>query len=209
MKRILATFLVVAGIVTTSFLFITTSDPAYANSKTDTKSTAKSRFRAYRPNFALIRADSLGESEDGAHIEYNFSTRYNISTFGTDKRWETSLAYTGRFDFFRGSRPSSPIVNRLNNPELFFRRRDRSREGIFDYFQVAYGHESNGQQINTQELFDSDARANRNDFISRGWDYISFEKKYSRYWKHDKIKCKDSHHCTEFWLTYKLSLIHI
>jgi len=186
-------FLVLIEAISISAILIATSGIAHADS----------RFRPHRPNFVLLRADSLGESEGGAHIEYNFSTRYNISTYGKDNLWESSLAYTGRFDFFQGSRDSSPIINRLNNPELLFRKWDYSRTGIFDYFQIAYGHESNGQQINSQELFDSDTRENRNDFISRGWDYISVEKKYSRYWKEDEPNCIASYYCTEFWLTYK------
>jgi len=133
-------------------------------------------------------------------MEYNFSTRYKIATAGA---WDVHLAYTGRFDFFLGSRGSSPVVNRLNNPELLFRRWDFSTKGISDYFQIAYGHESNGQQINSQALYDSDTRQNRNDFISRGWDYISVEKKYSRYWQQDNTKCKLSISCTEFWFTFK------
>ena len=175
---------------TLSVLLMVTSHPVHADS----------RFSAHRPNVVLARADSLGESEGGGHIEYNFSTRYQVAEW---RSVNINLAYTGRFDFFLGSRSSSPIVNRLNNPELLFRLGQPRGDLIFDYIQIAYGHESNGQQINSQELFDSDTRENRNDFISRGWDYISVEKKYSRYWQQDEAKCKLSSKCTEFWFTFK------
>ncbi len=189
MRRILNTFLILP-LLSVSTILKANSEPV----------DSQSRFTSHRPNFALARVDSLGESEGGEHIEYNFSTRYKIATAN---KWDVHLAYTGRFDFFLGSRSSSPIVNRLNNPELLLRRWDFSKDGINDYIQIGYGHESNGQQINSQELFDSDTRSNRNDFISRGWDYISVEKKYSRYWGQDNDKCKLSFSCTEFWFTFK------
>lgn len=200
MKTVLKTLLALVESLSICFVLVLLSNPVQA----------ESRFSAHRPNYGFYRSDSLGESEGGGHLEYNFSTRYKISSFGDEingsedrKRWSAYLAYTGRFDFFLESRDSSPVINRLNNPELLIRRHKRSNEEIFHYIQFAYGHESNGQQTNSQELFDSDIRVNRNDFISRGWDYISIEANYNRYWKQDKGNCNESYNCTQFWFTFK------
>jgi len=190
MQRRLKSFVVLAVSLSVSLYLVVTGNPVHADS----------RFSSYRPNFVLVRADSLGERDGGAHIEYNFSTRYKIATKGA---LDVHLAYTGRFDFFLGSRGSSPVINRLNNPELLFRRWNSSKKRKGGYIQIAYGHESNGQQINSQSLFDSDERENRNDFVSRGWDYISVEKKFSSYWQKDNTRCKSSFTCTEFWFTFK------
>lgn len=164
---------------------------------------AADRFKAYKPNTIQYRESSLNDIEEGRHIEYNFSTRYQILK---EKSLEANLAYTGRFDFFWNSRLSSPVVNRLNNPEMHFRKYEPKKEkrGLHVvYSQLAYGHESNGQQISSLNDYLLDAREHKDDHISRGWDYVSAEIKLKHNWKATNESCKNSIYCTEYWITYK------
>lgn len=169
---------------------------------------AENRFKQYKPNSVLLRGESLGQSDKGKHLEYNFSTKYLIYNSSSHS---TFLAYTGRFDFFWSSRDSSPVVNRLNNPEInsrwLTRATDAGQSGI-DYLQFAYGHESNGQDIDTQEKYLSDTRLFADDHISRGWDYLAVEAKFRHYWNSERTqgdnnRCANVSNCTEFWFTYK------
>ncbi|MGV6816770.1 MAG: hypothetical protein ACWA44_05810 [Thiotrichales bacterium] len=150
-------------------------------------------FSVYNPTFVIYRTDSL--SNDSEHIEFDFSTKYRIK----DSRfYDFYLAYTGRFDFFWRSRESSPVINRLNNPELLFRVDD----GVGTnggYYQVAYGHESNGQAIGDQVAYDNFTGPYRDDYVSRGWDYISFTGQW--YIDGGNIACTNSPRCMNLRLT--------
>lgn len=96
------------------------------------------------------------------------------------------LAFTTRFSQYLGSRESSPVVARRYSPELFLRvwREGGTERGDPAYWDFGYGHESNGQQIETEEAF-ALAQANAvdrgdppwfaRDQLSRGWDYLSID----------------------------------
>ena len=94
------------------------------------------------------------------------------------------FAFTGRFSQYIESRDSSPVIGRRFNPKFFLRHwlGDDSR-----YIDIGYAHESNGQNINSEEAYlreraDFIAEGQDPDFardyISRGWDYLSLD------WKH-------------------------
>ena len=94
------------------------------------------------------------------------------------------FAFTGRFSQYIESRDSSPVVAKRFNPKFFSRYwlGDDSR-----YIDVGYGHESNGQSINSEEaylrqredyLLQGEDPDFARDSISRGWDYLSLD------WKH-------------------------
>jgi hypothetical protein len=96
------------------------------------------------------------------------------------------LAFSTRFSQYIGSRDSAPVIARRYNPEIFLRVWRDGHYGRADpsYWDFGYGHESNGQQIETQALFNQveqyyvsqnqPARIAR-DSISRGWDYVSVD----------------------------------
>ncbi|MEQ8952716.1 MAG: hypothetical protein RL120_01185, partial [Gammaproteobacteria bacterium] len=91
-----------------------------------------------------------------------------------------------RFSQYIGSRRSSPVVARSYNPELFFRV---WRDGVYtrtnpSYWDFGYGHESNGQNINSEIAFqralddalqNGDSHQSVRDALSRGWDYVSID----------------------------------
>lgn len=90
------------------------------------------------------------------------------------------LAFSGRFSQYIGSRDSAPVVARRFNPAVFMRAWSSNNS----YLDLGYAHESNGQQIDSEEGFtravqaymesgktEEDAIAFARDDISRGWDY--------------------------------------
>lgn len=114
------------------------------------------------------------------------------------------FAFSGRAGQYIGTRDSSPVVGKRFNPLLSFRWWQKQRDleaanglgdwSFYDYFEVSFGHESNGQRIGDidnpqtpeQEnlgrnrfralqdeylLIDGDASIAR-DELSRGWDYL-------------------------------------
>lgn len=157
-----------------------------------------SKFKSYKPNYAVYvpreRDDLSGDDE---HLEVFYSFRYRMSDY---RLWEDLdynnyffLAYSGKFDFYTDilhdtpdSRESSPVINRLNNPEVHYRvylSPKGSQGGLFSkYFDFAFGHESNGQTLGAdsyKDFRDNDKDGvNFVDYISRGWDYLSFEYKF-------------------------------
>lgn len=149
----------------------------------------KPRFDSYKPNYVGYIPDR-GDTE--AHIEMLYSIKYRISDIKINENRPYDnylfLAYTGKFDFFWGSKDSSPVINRLNNPELHYRRylSNPYEETNFShkYIDFAYGHESNGQVISDAVSF-SNSGPDAIDHVSRGWDYISAEYKFELYNKPD------------------------
>jgi hypothetical protein len=143
----------------------------------------KYRFIPYQPNSAVVQNTKGDENS----IEVNYSFRYLISTPSNDvTRWEHFLTYTGKFDFYRGTRPSGPVINRLNNPAWHSRKYFNKQ--YFDWFDVGVEHKSNGQVTLSNELVPGTTQykaaveynaGNHQyiDSISRGMDYLSFEVK--------------------------------
>jgi hypothetical protein len=92
---------------------------------------------------------------------------------------EWFFAYNGEFDFYAGTRPSGPVINRVSNPSGHFRWRDR--EG--SYFDFGVEHRSNGQILepNDQSVRNDAARAYAIgdhayfDAMSRGSNFASLE----------------------------------
>lgn len=62
---------------------------------------------------------------------------------------ELFLSYTGEFDFYAGTRPSGPVINRLNNPAINLRIPLRRLYGpgksVDDNITISLEHRSNGQ----------------------------------------------------------------
>lgn len=125
------------------------------------------------------------------------------------------LAFSTRFSQYIGSRDSAPVIARRYNPEVFLRVWRDGHYGRADpsYWDFGYGHESNGQQIETQELFNSveqyyaaqnqPARFAR-DSISRGWDYLSLD--WNKQWNTGLLPNLDGQ--TETELEYRHYLKH-
>jgi len=114
-------------------------------------------------------------SSDG-YMDFQLSVRLAIAPSWIDRlSSETGklfFAFTGRFGQYF-DRASSPVIGKRFNPELFYRH-GRPGHTTFDF---GYGHESNGQRINSQEAYEQarrelDQPEQADDYISRGWDYV-------------------------------------
>lgn len=99
------------------------------------------------------------------------------------------FAFTGRFGQYISTRESAPVISKRLNPEFFFRGWYSSEFDNEHYISLAYGHESNGQSIDTANEYlekrngfiSADEEPDfANDYISRGWDYIGFNWKKER-----------------------------
>lgn len=132
---------------------------------------APTRFRAFEPNYAIYKWTQDDESAVRAH----YSVRYLLFTadcvgayrrtsaaddrkpaldalrecFRTEsRRHEWYLMYTGEFDFYWGTRPSSPVINRINNPGFHYRQyKDDAR---WQWWDVGLEHRSNGQTVDAK-----------------------------------------------------------
>lgn len=100
-------------------------------------------------------------------------------------QFELFAAYTGEFDFYAGTRPSGPVINRVSNPGLFLRVPMRlalpSLSRPDDQLELGIEHRSNGQATEVTTPRDAERAAlaydTRDraffDTVSRGADYVS------------------------------------
>jgi hypothetical protein len=157
-----------------------------------------SGLTSHQPNHLIARYDS----DDISHPYMDFTVSFKHAVFpdaapiNDTYDWMTEtieqfapgdeefymqlyLAFTGRFSqYLLETRTSAPVVARRFNPELFFRL--WSSED--NYMDFGFGHESNGQRIETEESFRLEAAALlangdpatfARDSLSRGWDYAA------------------------------------
>jgi len=150
----------------------------------------------HEPNKLLARMDS--NDIDRLYMDATLSVKHPVLSpvvdvisdlFRIDRTRNLPrlyLAFSARFSQYLGSRQSAPVVARRYNPELFLRVwRDGGYErGDPAYWDFGYGHESNGQQVETEEAFllaQQNAVSNgeppwfARDQLSRGWDYLSVD----------------------------------
>lgn len=155
----------------------------------------KEGLSSHEPNKILARMDENDISR--LYMDANLSLKYPLLTPAVERLFDFTgiqmpakprlyLAFSSRFSQYIGSRDSSPVTARRYNPELFLRLWD-NRAG---YWDIGYGHESNGQQINSQAAFEQEEQNYRNnnqseifarDGISRGWDYVSVD--WNKQWE--------------------------
>jgi Phospholipase A1 len=145
----------------------------------------ESRLQAHKPSYAVWR-QSKGD-EDAVQAKYSFS--YELRPDAALKNWRVYLKYTGLFDFYMGTRPSSPVVNRLSNPGIHWQHEWHQALGDTawqtQWFDIGVEHRSNGQTTDMQNLAEADAarRAYERgdhrffDGISRSANYLSIETK--------------------------------
>lgn len=143
-----------------------------------------SRLMPYEPNSFIYRWAEDDEAALRAHISF----QYRVHEYGVDdsikfiRNSYFYLSYTGEFDFYVGTRESGPVVNRINNPAVHWRK-------VYDDFKlidVSLEHKSNGQstevetprQIERVQLAYLENDRHFFDTISRGSDFLAIEGKY-------------------------------
>lgn len=158
------------------------------------------RFQPYRANYGLFMPASKYD-DDRINAQYSF--RYSIFDCKRDNRhWKSGrcdrqdsyfgifepsifLSYTGAFDFYMGSRPSGPVVNRMSNPAIHLYSKIKEQRFGIDYLELAFEHRSNGQVVEvekidvvTQAVFDAAAQTAFEDEKYAFFDTISRESNY-------------------------------
>ncbi len=152
-------------------------------------------FRAHEDNhFLAQRSVNKGwAGRDDAAWRGHYSLKFTV--FGEPlaekepgrteaDRLEWFLSYTGEFDFYWGTRPSSPVVNRISNPGVHLRV-PLQRLGLSthwrDNLSIGLEHRSNGQVTEVslpREAERAQAAYDRQDReffdkVSRGANYVS------------------------------------
>lgn len=153
-------------------------------------------------NYAVFQ-DTDG---DDASLQARYSFKYNffdcevgyradeerLTTCGDSARakFYGYFSYTGEFDFYMGTRDSSPVINRSSNPAIHGLWEFTDDSGLFDWIDVGIEHRSNGQVIDADERDDrpgsptagqflteiefQDGNREYFDAISRSANYLSF-----------------------------------
>ena len=175
----------------------------------------------YNPSyFAIVPGTSKTNTNNDTHVEFYLSIAYPIVDDSADgivdwlydryagikrrlnpdfkpKRFngdhQVYFVYNGQYDFFSGSRTSSPIISRRQNPGVTYKYTfDKNKPNmILKNIKLGWFHESNGQALdeesyanydgNKADLFEEYRSFGQNpmDNISRGWDYLEVEFKAS------------------------------
>lgn len=145
------------------------------------------RLQAHEPSYLTLRNS---EGDDNA-LQVHYSLRYMLDPDFEDED-SIYLKYNGGFDFYMGTRASSPVVNRLSNIGLHYRcrlgRGIQWDEWNLGWLDVGIEHRSNGQTTEVLSPGEAEAAqlayASNNhryfDSVSRGSDYFSLETKASR-----------------------------
>ena len=182
-----AAFLLCALVLSTSSL------STYAEEVGAKKATHPfGRLQSYEPNLLGYAHDD----NDVNYMDFKISLKYPMFHSGEPlpayKGWlpYPYLAFTGRFSQYINTRESSPVISKRFNPELFGRYWLTSGpQDERDYVDIAYGHESNGQSINSASAYLEKQNSLvamgedvnfANDYISRGWDYVGITWKFTR-----------------------------
>jgi hypothetical protein len=152
---------------------------------------------SHQPSYLMLRNDDLDSS--ASYMDFTLSAKHPVlpnahalNSFHTamtntleqvlpgDNEFfmQLYMSFTGRFSQYIGTRESAPVVARSFNPTLFYRFWTSSE----NYLDFEYGHESNGQRINSPEalereeidyLIAGEPAAYARDALSRGWDYTA------------------------------------
>lgn len=146
------------------------------------------RFKPYEANNAAYQATQGDQNS----AEVNFSFMYLLTSPDKDLLHcqvclEAFLSYTGKFDFYMGSRPSGPVINRISNPAAHFRLHGEKLSGLgLTWLDMGIEHKSNGQVVSANQIdpiskqYTAAVKHNAGDYqyfdsISRGTNYLSFE----------------------------------
>lgn len=163
------------------------------------------RLTAYEPNYFIYRTGSNDENALRVHYSFKYmlaDKKLNAGSVLFDKN-SIFASYTGEFDFYVGTRESSPVVNRINNPAFHFRHSLSDNKpcdedkGRFEWIDFSLEHKSNGQaeDAGSPRGAERAARAYTEndryyfDTVSRSSNFIAMEAKYkSHYSAYAKLK---------------------
>lgn len=149
------------------------------------------RLQPYEPSYFIWRYATHDQNALAAHYSFRYLLNDPAETTSDCgyKFWscksEFYLSYTGDFDFYYSTRPSSPVVNRTNNPAIHWR-------WVYDlgtWVDAGLEHRSNGQVLDVSDpavVEQSRQAYNHKDYafldrISRSANFVSVSA--ARRWK--------------------------
>lgn len=138
-------------------------------------------IKEVEPNYLIYQRNPKDDNAFRAHISLGY--QFNESK---NDPYEFYFSYTGEFDFYAGTRPSSPVINRLNNPAFHYKWKIAQGEQFGNWLEWIDGgleHRSNGQagEVLTPEQQATAQTAYLNndhvyfDSISHSTHYLSFQ----------------------------------
>ena len=158
--------------------------------------TRASTYHPYAPNYVAWHAEPDIDDQIEARLTflYPWTKPLDFQRVGFETV-QLYASYVARVSQVMKSQESSPVLGRRYNPEVFLRFwRGKEERSTDNYLDVAFGHESNGQAINSPDEFvakqdslvldgDDPELARRN--ISRTWDYFALT------WRHALSPAKE------------------
>ena len=214
------------------------------NSRYPSACHERSRLTAFEPNYAVWRFAPPETDKESLRVHYSFRflftepdcmSKYRNNETGAvetqrclkewSKRKELFFTYSGEFDFYLGTRPSGPVINRLSNPALHTRFNFDDTHPMIpgapvDWLDVSLEHRSNGQVIDANEKVTDAAsldygkyraqveweKGNRAyiDAISRSVNYLTLGGRFSINFQETKKLCsKGIWLCMDLWFNWK------
>jgi outer membrane phospholipase A len=165
----------------TTALTAAADDPSDQQSKKseDNKENHLTRkLSGNEPSYFVFARDNNGSFNN---IEFYLSLKYplfeNVVHRLLGPNIDLYFNYNGKYDFYLESRPSSPVISRRQNPGAMFTYNLEKQTYGLASIKTGYFHESNGQTIDTATEYATTEYAE--DFVSRGWDYIPLELRFS------------------------------
>ena len=173
------------------------------------------------PQRVLAEGDSL-QTGNQFRFKENLPDLHCLLAFA--KRKEYFFTYTGRFDFYLLSRDSGPVINRISNPAIHFRKHFEnlgSTRVAVEWVNFSLEHRSNGQVISADAKVSDSSSADFGrlqtqveyekgnyhyfDGISRNSNYFAVESKinFGRVTR-DSLQCVEAPECLSMWISAKL-----
>jgi outer membrane phospholipase A len=175
------------------------SDSRSTNDVTGLKPGSGARFAQHEDSFALWHGmENKGWTRrDQQAVRARYSFKYTLCgqqlaragaaatgakdtdspspcpTSGWLYKSELFLAYTGEFDFYAGTRPSGPVINRVSMPGLYLRLPASFLGGEWDAadgLEIGFAHRSNGQVTPTSSP--RDARIAQEQYTAGNFQYF-------------------------------------
>lgn len=173
--------------IVAALLFIAATAQAQPAANLSQAEKMFTKFRPYEPNYAIWQ---LTENDDPAmEVRYSFKYLLNSLKGGVSNQRGAYLKFTGEFDFYMGSRPSSPVINRSSNPGIHYRQY-KGGEDLADllawkYWDAGLQHLSNGQALDAedqatvlQNTWLQDKNSVLFDDVSRSVNFFSLESSF-------------------------------
>jgi hypothetical protein len=142
------------------------------------------RFKSFEPTYF-----AWGQSKGDEHawrVHYSFRYLLNVAPDEGEQPspWDIFFKMTGEFDFYAATRDSGPVINRISNPGVHFRKlytvSNEDAGWQLKWWEFTAEHRSNGQvtevrstqdAARAQQAYDAGDRAYF-DSVSRGSNYV-------------------------------------